>query len=125
MQPNKLAFQLTMPKNKNKTPNFISSVWNTRYEILEQLGSGYFGTVFKAKAKRNVQISGTVAVKLIYRVTRNQDSRDGRDIDTEVKALSRLRNFPHPHVVQLYTAEVENPPAEWLEKNHGSIYGDW
>jgi tRNA A-37 threonylcarbamoyl transferase component Bud32 len=80
------------------------------YEVLEKVGEGGFGAVFKA---RQVALDRTVAIKLVH-------DASGVDVERfvlEGQAMSRLR---HPAIVQVYAAEllVTGEPFlvfEWVE----------
>lgn len=69
-----------------------------QYELLEQIGSGGMGTVYKARHKRMNRI---VAVKVIKR--RNEDSADAvRRFEREVHVISGLQ---HPNIVIAHDAD--------------------
>ncbi|RAY15648.1 serine/threonine protein kinase [Actinomadura craniellae] len=67
------------------------------YEIVEMLGAGGFGTVYRA---RQLAVRREVALKIDSRVLSTE--RDRRRFMREVTAAGRLSG--HPHVVALYDA---------------------
>jgi serine/threonine protein kinase len=77
----------------------VSGVSVPGYEILDPLGRGGFGVVYRA---RQVTIDREVAVKVDTRLI--LDDRDQRRFLREVRAAGRLSG--HPHVVELYDAGV-------------------
>jgi hypothetical protein len=77
----------------------VSSLAIPGYEIIDVLGRGGFGVVYRA---RQVTIDREVAVKVDTRVI--LDDRDQRRFLREVRAAGRLSG--HPHVVEIYDAGV-------------------
>lgn len=73
----------------------IGSVLGERYCVLETLGSGGMGVVFRA---HNVVTGKQVAVKWLYPRAASQGEADGRPL-REARAASCLR---HPNVVDVY-----------------------
>ncbi len=69
------------------------------YEIIDALGRGGFGVVYRA---RQVTIDREVAIKVDTRLI--LDDRDQRRFLREVRAAGRLSG--HPHVVEIYDAGV-------------------
>jgi tRNA A-37 threonylcarbamoyl transferase component Bud32 len=69
------------------------------YEIVDALGRGGFGVVYRA---RQLTIDREVAIKVDTRVI--LDERDERRFLREVRAAGRLSG--HPHVVEIYDAGV-------------------
>ncbi len=82
-----------MPET-TRTPVF------TRYEILEELGSGGMGTVYKARQKF---VGRLVAFKVLPPALR-QDAEALQRFEREAAALGRLK---HPNVVAVFDAGVE------------------
>ncbi len=85
------------------------SVIDKRYEILESLGEGGFGTVYKA---RELSLDRLVALKFLH-----DDVRDTKSIgrfEREGKVLSKLS---HPHIVKFYRFGLvgENVPYIAME----------
>ncbi len=72
----------------------------SRYEILEQLGEGGFGTVYKARHKI---LGRLVALKVLPPALR-QEAESMERFKREAAALAQL---DHPHVVRVYDADVE------------------
>lgn len=69
------------------------------YEIVDALGRGGFGVVYRA---RQITIDREVAIKVDTRVI--LDDRDQRRFLREVRAAGRLSG--HPHAVEIYDAGV-------------------
>ena len=67
-----------------------------RYEILEELGSGGFGTVYRA---RDEMLDRMVALKIAR--PRTEDSSTADRFQREARATARLE---HPHAVRIYDA---------------------
>ena len=74
------------------------------YELLEPLGTGAMGTVFKA---RHMRLNRVVALKKIRQGSGASPEQRKRFL-REAEAVARLQ---HPHIVTLYdTGEVEDDP---------------
>lgn len=71
------------------------------YEILEELGSGGMGVVFKA---RQIQLKRLVAIKMV-RAGAHAGSRELARFRIEAEAAARLQ---HPHIVQLFEIAEHN-----------------
>src|SRR5438105_4225481 len=79
------------------------------YELLEPIGRGGMGTVFKA---RHVGLNRLVALKRIRQGIRASDGERKRFL-REAEAVARLQ---HPHIVTLYeTGEAEGQPYLAME----------
>src|SRR4051794_7928294 len=89
------------------------------YDIVETLGRGGFGTVFRA---RQVAVGREVALKIDGRVLATE--RDQRRFMREVTAAGRLSG--HPHVVAVYDAGVlaDGRPYMVMELCPGGSLGD-
>jgi serine/threonine protein kinase len=77
----------------------VTAVSVPGYEVLDPLGRGGFGVVYRA---RQVTIDREVAIKVDNRLI--LDDRDRRRFLREVRAAGRLSG--HPHVVEIYDAGV-------------------
>ena len=72
------------------------------YQLIERLGSGSMGTVYKAQHNR---LDRAVALKVLPR-SRSDDPRAVVRFEREMKAIGRL---DHPHIVRAYDArEIDN-----------------
>jgi WD40 repeat protein/tRNA A-37 threonylcarbamoyl transferase component Bud32 len=79
------------------------------YQLLETIGRGAMGTVFKA---RHVHLNRLVALKLI-REGRNAAASELKRFQREAEAVARLQ---HPNIVTLYeTGEVQGQPFLAME----------
>ena len=68
------------------------------FELLEQIGQGSFGVVYRA---RDVRLDREVALKLLTRTTAVNEA--GNRVVAEGRLLARLR---HPNVITVYGADV-------------------
>ncbi len=80
---------------KRADQELLGKVWGDRYEILELIGRGGMGTVFKA---RQLQINREVALKVIHRKL-TQDEKQVMRFEREAMASSRLN---HPNNIRVY-----------------------
>ena len=71
------------------------------YKILERLGSGYSGTVYKAI---QISLDRVVAVKVFKK---SEDDRLWERFRLEALTLAKLN---HPHVLEIYESNLENDP---------------
>ena len=81
-------------------PETIRTPVFTRYELLEELGSGGMGAVYKARQK---YVGRLVAFKVLPPALRN-DAEALQRFEREAGALGRLK---HPNVVGVFDAGVE------------------
>ncbi len=79
------------------------------YELLELIGRGAMGTVFKARHRK---LNRLVALKVISQGSQASDAQRQRFV-REAEAVARLQ---HPHIVTLYeTGDVEGQPFLAME----------
>src|SRR5438132_9594491 len=74
------------------------------YEVLEKLGEGGMGEVWRARDER---LNRTVAVKILPQDVANDPARRAR-FEQEARALGALN---HPNIVSVYDAGQENGQA--------------
>lgn len=89
-----------------REPEFTRFTWGG-LEVLEHLGAGSFGEVFRA---RDPRLDRDVALKL-QRPSESPEFAGSRSFLTEAKRLAEVR---HPHVVTIYGADI-----------HGGRVGLW
>lgn len=83
-----------------------------RYRLLDHLGTGAFGTVFRAEVKGPLGFSEQVAVKLVHPSLAEAQPELLLALADEARILSQLR---HPNIVQLRSFErVEDDGAEYV-----------
>jgi serine/threonine protein kinase len=66
-----------------------------RFEVLEQIGSGSYGSVFKA---RDAELNRTVAIKIL----RTGRLGDAEDLDRFLREARSFAQLKHPGIVTLY-----------------------
>lgn len=82
-------------------------IFEQRYQLLELVGTGGFGTVFKA---RQLDLNRDVAVKILHEEA-SEDAEDFARLKREAQILSRLT---HPNVVQIYSFGLSNTNHPYL-----------
>lgn len=91
-----------------KSGGATGELWGD-YQLLETIGRGAMGTVFKA---RQMRLNRLVALKLI-REAPNASGSEFKRFQREAEALARLQ---HPHIVTLYEiGEVRGQPFLAME----------
>lgn len=85
----------------------IDKVINDRYEVLEQVGHGIFGAVFKAWHR---QMEKEIAVKVLFQQLEQED-RGFQRFHREAQAISALM---HPHIVKVYDFGVSTQGRPYM-----------
>ena len=86
--------RLTDHREQSSTDPLIGTVIGSRYRVLEQVGSGAMGSVYRA---RNVHAEFDVAIKLLHQAART-DSSIARRFEDEKRIIAKLR---HPNILKL------------------------
>src|SRR6187551_3482680 len=81
----------------------IRSPMIDRYKILEQLGEGGAGSVYKAW---DTKLQRYVAIKTLLPPEQRQAAGAGDNLAAEAAALSALQ---HPHIVAVYDLDTDGP----------------
>src|SRR5262252_8640760 len=71
------------------------------YRLLERLGGGGFGEVWKAEAPGGI----FKAIKFVYGNLENA-SADGPRAEQELKALNRIKSVRHPYILSLERYDI-------------------
>jgi WD40 repeat protein/tRNA A-37 threonylcarbamoyl transferase component Bud32 len=116
-----------LPKSAQRTRTNFSNIGSVTaqsgerwgdYELIETLGSGAMGTVYKA---RHARLNRVVALKLIRRGGRASATERKRFL-REAEAVARLQ---HPRIVTLYeSGEMEGQPYLAMEYVAGKTLAD-
>lgn len=72
------------------------------YRLIERLGGGGFGEVWKAEAPGGLQ----KAIKFVYGDLEAIDEQDGARAEQELKALSRVKTVHHPYILSLERFDI-------------------
>lgn len=85
----------------------IDKVINDRYEVIEQVGHGIFGAVFRAWHR---QMEKTIAVKVLFQILEQED-RGFQRFHREAQAISA---FMHPNIVKVYDFGVSTQGRPYI-----------
>lgn len=98
---------------------FLSEVLVGRYEVLEHVGGGAMGSVYRA---RQLLLDREVAVKVLR--AGEVDGKARRRLHREARAVARIHN---PHVVQIhdYGETEQGDPYLVMELVQGPTVGQW
>ncbi|XP_035714209.1 serine/threonine-protein kinase Nek5-like isoform X3 [Folsomia candida] len=107
-------FKKKSTPSKNK--GYVSRIYS-EYELMWELGRGSFGIVWAAKRRGTSPKDPPYALKRTFPVDDTQGFDDLRLMEKELEALSQLRQYQHPNVVEINTAVIEKPPEGWVEEN--------
>lgn len=72
------------------------------YKLLERLGGGGFGEVWKAEAPGGL----FKAIKFVYGDLHAADDDDGARAEQELKAMSRVKSVHHPYILSLERYDI-------------------
>jgi serine/threonine protein kinase len=109
---------VTLPPSKPTPPAVSVLPEPPGYEILEELGRGGMGVVYRA---RQLKANRLVALKMI-RTIEHTTPQERLRFQIEAEAVARLQ---HPHIVQLYeVGEAQGQPYFSLEFCDGGTLSD-
>jgi serine/threonine protein kinase len=86
--------------------SLVGEVLDNRYEVLERIGEGGMGVVFKA---RQLGVDRLVAIKVLHAELTSRDTLVKR-FENEARAVSQLR---HPNTIRLY---------DWQRGDDGHVF---
>jgi eukaryotic-like serine/threonine-protein kinase len=89
---------LDFSRLKHETARFVGATLCDQYQLLEIIGEGGMGVVFRA---RQIAVQRDVAVKVLHRRLANDDRSVSR-FENEARAISKLR---HPNTLRLYDCQ--------------------
>src|SRR5437762_2454635 len=72
------------------------------YRLIEPLGSGGFGEVWKCEAPGGL----FKAIKFVYGDLESSDDEEGARAEQELKALSRVKTVHHPYILSLERYDI-------------------
>ena len=84
----------------------------SRYEVLEEIGRGNMGVVYKAK---DPAIDRTVAVKIVRLGFSLDDERRGAFIERFRREAQIVGRLTHPHIVAVHDVGVGDEPFIVME----------
>lgn len=96
-----------MPDNPSGATLHAGTYFQGKYEILEHIGNGGFGAVYKA---RHLELGLTVAIKVLHPSMLTNDENRTR-FQTEGKILSELS---HPNVVHFYENGISDQRLPYI-----------
>src|SRR6266446_9312259 len=72
------------------------------YRLIERLGGGGFGEVWKAEAPGGLH----KAIKFVYGDLQTVSGEDGQRAEQELKAMSRVKSVRHPYILSLERYDI-------------------
>ncbi|XP_031556773.1 cyclin-dependent kinase 12-like [Actinia tenebrosa] len=107
---------MSTPDTTPKTP--ADPEWGERcvdmFQIIEQIGEGTYGQVYKAKDKITGELVGMKKV-------RTDNEKEGFPI-TAVREIKILRQLNHPNIINLKEIVTDKPNAMDFRKDKGAFY---
>ncbi|MEZ6044632.1 MAG: protein kinase [Planctomycetaceae bacterium] len=88
---------VSQPLVDNLTSSMLQELWIENYELLEEIGRGGMGVVYKAL---QTDLQRIVAIKMI-RSSSLASSEEVKRFEQEARAAEKLQ---HPHIVRIYEA---------------------
>jgi tetratricopeptide (TPR) repeat protein/tRNA A-37 threonylcarbamoyl transferase component Bud32 len=107
------------PAGSDAHADLVPGTWIDRYEVIELLGQGSMGRVYRA---RDSNLRREIALKHINHSRRNREGARER-LRREALAMARVE---HPAVVRLYSAEIfEGELFVAMELARGGTLAQW
>lgn len=94
------------PKGANDIFSLTDAALAERYQFIEEIGYGNWGSVWKCRPKADPSPSARVAIKLVHRSKNPTSSARVRSLWQEFKCIRALRPLSHPSIVTMHSFTI-------------------